>query len=502
MCCFRSDVLLELQSNINNMDTTSLTYKDRREFPVLYKKDAKGVHRFWKVIVTDDTVLKLYGIVDGSPCDNKRVFKANRNQSAHAKAVSSATTDWINSIGKKGYAPESKEGKEMMEKLLKAQTESGGHNINAVSAVTGSQKKKTVKRKKTDTLMVAEVKGGVFIPMKAHTWDLTDIDDLSSVATTVMKYFCDPDPNKKDAFLDKPFYGQPKLDGWRSLFRYQLDAENNPEIVITSNSGKQFPWFKKLRSLYLSWLARARKEMGEGAFWTTMQDGFDGEVYTQVIRGSDNEVLSEEARFSAITSICGLSRGSPHELEDQIQHHVFDLADRSGTLTQDLRFERLDKLFSYQNKEEAAHIIRVKTKTLASVREVPAYLKECQTEGYEGCIVRTKDLVYGGRSRCMRKFKEFIDAEYEVVGCKLDPGVAVEQFVWLCNTTVTDPKSGETVEKTFKAKPMGTKAEKIKMYNRKEEFFGRLLCVKFQEYSADGIPRFPVAKEFREPGDV
>jgi len=152
--------------------------------------------------------------------------------------------------------------------------------------------------------------------------------------------------------------------------------------------------------------------------------------------------------------------------------------------------------------DERRRIVRVDTVQLASMAEVPGYLDRCVEEGYEGCVLRAHGLKYGGRSRAMRKFKRFIDAEYRVTACLLDGGVAPEHFVWECAADVSDPKTGETSEKRFKAKPMGSREQKKEMYKHRGDYIGRLLCVKFQEYSSDGIPRFPIAKDFREPGDV
>lgn len=482
------------------MSADKVTYRERYEFATLYKTDTRGLRRMWRVWVEDDTVRKMYGVVDGKLVENQRVVKANRDQTAYEKAVSTATTDWINSI-KKDYTPNTKEGLEMMNRLLVAQKESGGHNINAVSAVSGSRRKKDVKRTQDDTLMVSEVQGGAFIPMKAHVWELDDTEDLTSVKKTVLKYFCQPDPSVKGGFIDTPFYGQPKLDGWRARVLYQLDSDGEPEIAITSNSGKQYRWFSSLRQVYLAWLNRARAAMGEEVFWDTLRDGLDGEMYTKVIFDDEGKPLTNEEHFSSISSICGILRSEPHKWEDQIQHHVFDLADKKGVLKQPERFARLSELFSYIEDAETKSIVQVETERISSVSEVPEYLEDCVEAGYEGCILRAHELLYGGRSRAMRKFKKFIDAEYMVVGCLLDEGVAPEHFVWECVAVVKDTKTGKSVEKSFKAKPMGTRVQKKKLYEERGECIGKYLCVKFQEYSADGIPRFPIGKGFREPGD-
>ena len=49
----------------------------------------------------------------------------------------------------------------------------------------------------------------------------------------------------------------------------------------------------------------------------------------------------------------------------------------------------------------------------------------------------------------------------------------------------------------FQTKFQGTKQVQADMLTRGESYIGSLLCIKFQEYTPDGIPRFPVGKEIR-----
>ena len=44
--------------------------------------------------------------------------------------------------------------------------------------------------------------------------------------------------------------------------------------------------------------------------------------------------------------------------------------------------------------------------------------------------------------------------------------------------------------------------ERERYYNNYLDYIGQLLTVKFQEYTEDGVPRFPVAKGFREEADI
>jgi len=203
----------------------------------------------------------------------------------------------------------------------------------------------------------------------------------------------------------------------------------------------------------------------------------------------DGSFVPENDRFSTICSICGLSRSQPHELEDQLEFHCFDLVDRSGSLTQVERREHLDKLFL--NGKTPSRVVNVNTKVLENCDSVVKFHDECTNLGYEGIILRTFTLKYkiGKRSGEMRKYKHFIDEEYEVIGCKLDSGVTEENFVWILQTDIGDK---------FNAKPKGTVEERKYMYTNRKKYVGCFLKVKFQEFSGDKkIPRFPIAIEFR-----
>jgi DNA ligase OB-like domain len=52
--------------------------------------------------------------------------------------------------------------------------------------------------------------------------------------------------------------------------------------------------------------------------------------------------------------------------------------------------------------------------------------------------------------------------------------------------------------KLFSVKPRGTFEERRIMFNNASTQIGLFLTVIFQEYSADGIPRFPVGKSVRD----
>ena len=456
---------------------------ERKELPHLFCIDAAGKKRVWKCYVVGNKVFREYGLVSGKKVTSHRAFdikcEGNKNEtSPEEQAWIEANKEWVRRIDK-GYSPseDDQSGIEMVKRLRKEKSKHGGHNINSVAA-SGARSVKKISRKKSETLMVDEVQGGPVIPMKATKWILDNNKDPYSVASKVLKYFSTKTGRGKKAVIKPvPIYGQPKLDGWRA----RVMIQNNPltgkkEISITTNSGKQYPWFKSLREKLLEWLT------SEGMDERYIMDGLDGELFTFK--------FPRKSRFSTIQKVCSISIKKPHELEGDIQFHVFDLIDKSGTVGQKDRFERLSKLFELLPPESSNTIIKVPTKILDSYKEVPQYHEECVGMGYEGAVIRTFTLKYtvGKRSLEMRKFKYMEEDEYKVVGCSLDKGVSKEHFVWIC----------ETAEgKTFSAKPEGSEKEKAEWFENKDALVGRMLTVKYQELTEDGIPRFPIAKAFR-----
>ena len=189
----------------------------------------------------------------------------------------------------------------------------------------------------------------------------------------------------------------------------------------------------------------------------------------------------------------GIARSEPHDLEDQICMYVFDLVDISGKVDQDTRIKKLNDIFNTRGFEKKyPHIKLTDTKLVHSLKEIYDYHDDCTANNYEGVIIRARDLKYekGKRSNKMRKYKHFLDREYVIIGTEKDPGVDDEYFVWVCKDLELD--------KTFKAKPKGTREQRNHWYTNYANYLGQRLTVKFQEYTEDGVPRFPVGVCIRE----
>lgn len=465
-----------------------LEYPDVYYLPILFCIDKTGKERMWKVWTEDATVHRLQGLIQGKKQPYERTYKGKnigkKNETTpEEQAKQEAETMWTKQIDK-GYYPKCKEGKAMLKKVQQATSTTGGHNINAGASIRG--------RKAKTTTQIEDCKCSVvqvpITPMKAEKWELSDPQNPKSVLSKVLKYFKLGD-GLDDPKEDEGVYMQWKLDGWRCVARLQVGPQG-VEVAMTTNNKKQFPWFVHLRTELQVFLStpQARK---------LSLDGLDGEIYAHRMVDENGEGLDDNNRFQAITKMCSLTRKEPHPLESQLCFVVFDLVDLSGKIPQYKRFERLDKIFASCQKK-CPHILKCDTKIGYCIEDIVDYHDNAAQEGYEGVIIRALDMKYSQkRNYSMRKYKNFLDREYEIVGVKKDDGVDDKYFVWICcDPDIIDPSTGEPIE--FSAKPKGCDEDRRYWYSNHIEYLGKYMTVKFQEYTEDGIPRFPIALGIRE----
>jgi DNA ligase-1 len=93
------------------------------------------------------------------------------------------------------------------------------------------------------------------------------------------------------------------------------------------------------------------------------------------------------------------------------------------------------------------------------------------------------------RSADLLKYKEFFDAEYEVVGFKEGEGQEKGCVLWMCRT-----EEG----RTFHCRPRGTRESRMELFQNGGDYVGKKLTVRYQEETDEGLPRFPVGIAFRD----
>lgn len=278
--------------------------------------------------------------------------------------------------------------------------------------------------------------------------------------------------------IEYPVLVSPKLDGIRCLIV-------NGKAVSRS--------FKPIPNHHIrSWLERYG------------MDGWDGEI---IIPGKS---------FNEIQSAVMTEEGEPY-----FEYHVFDwvkegldkpFKDRHS----DVEIYFMGNELAYQRKFKP-----LEQKLIYNPYDLMKYEADCLSSRYEGIMIRSLNGPYKcGRSTIkegyLLKLKRFVDAEAVIIGYKERMHNANEAF--------TD-ELGHTKRSSHKANKVGTnmlgafevrtndgihfdigtgfsEAQRIEYWNKRDELLAKLVKFKYQELSADSVPRFPVFLGFRDERDL
>ncbi len=260
-------------------------------------------------------------------------------------------------------------------------------------------------------------------------------------------------------------YIQRKYDGIRCIAYLK-----NGEVIMESRKGVAFQNFEVLREELKKMFSKL-----PSTFY------FDGELYTNKY---DFEVL------------CGLVRLTEKKVKNedkerinQIEYHIYDYVD-----TNDLNKiykERYEYLEDFLSKNPSPLIKKVPTEKITKLEDIKQKHDQYIQEGYEGIMIRDKNGPYEvqKRSKYLQKYKEFMEEEFKIIGFSEGSGDEKGCVLWNCET-----KDGGL----FTVRPKGTKESRMELYNNGNKYVNKFLTVIFQEYSAEGIPRFPVGKGVRD----
>lgn len=257
--------------------------------------------------------------------------------------------------------------------------------------------------------------------------------------------------------IDFPCYAQAKLNGVRCLAENKINA-----ISLTSRGGKAFNMLSHLQE-HLE-LMILRKET------------IDGELY--------NHNLTFQEIVSAVKREKGVNPNT-----SKIEYHVYDIADP------DMDFDkRIEALYDKIPNVEGVPIKRVSTKWIENMDELNEFHEYNVSQGYEGTMVRNLKggYLFQYRSENLQKIKDFLDAEFEIIGGKEGAGSATGECIFKC---ITFDK------KEFDVRTVGTREVRMEQWNNLLSYIGKFLSVKYQNLSDEGTPIFPVGLEIR-PGTI
>ena len=245
-------------------------------------------------------------------------------------------------------------------------------------------------------------------------------------------------------------FAQPKLDGFRCLAR----REGN-QISLTSREGKPITTMEHV-------VETLKFVMKDG-------DTFDGELYRHGVK------------FEAIASAIKRKQ----ETSESIVYNVYDCV-QPGAFA-----DRIDYVFSKLKKLGSGNsVVAVETNEVAGEAQLMELQQRYIESGLEGAMLRYGASEYeaGKRSYSLLKVKTFKDAEYKVVGVREGRD---QTAVFQCVT-----EAGHK----FDVFAPGTLVEKRQYLRDGEKYIGKTLTVKYQDLTDTEapVPRFPVAKAFRE----
>ena len=197
--------------------------------------------------------------------------------------------------------------------------------------------------------------------------------------------------SKKPIDYKKCVYVQPKLDGVRCLIQYERRIKPREDVVVAySRTGKEWkninhileklkPFFIKHPSIVL-----------------------DGELYNHDFR-DDFESIISMVRKTKPTDIDRLIS------RENVQFHCYDIVNKK------LKYENRKKFIS-QNLPDSYCLKHIFTQLVSSESEAKQVHKKNLANGFEGSIVRLNVPYECKRSHSLRKFKDFQDAEANIVG--------------------------------------------------------------------------------------
>jgi DNA ligase-1 len=282
-------------------------------------------------------------------------------------------------------------------------------------------------------------------PMLAHTYE-----PLSS-------------KNKKNDIVF-PCYVQPKLDGLRCIcYMMPCGNSNDCKVVAQSRTGAYFESVEhicaELRPILLQ---------NPGLI-------LDGELYTT------------ELPFEELAGLIKRKKTSETDMArvQLVKYHIYDVV-VDGDYS-----ERHDRIVQVVDGTKCPHLEVVDTQLIHTVNEFKQAFGEYVAAGYEGIMLRNAHGLYrqNYRSHDLQKYKEFVEAEYPIVGFKEADGRDKGTVVWVCATDEC---------RQFSVRPRGTQEQRRQWFQDGPQHVGKLLTVIYQELSELNVPRFPVGKAIRD----
>lgn len=209
----------------------------------------------------------------------------------------------------------------------------------------------------------------------------------------------------------------------------------------------------------------------------------------------DGELMLPQGEYTFQETVSAIKRWQP-EVSYKLVFYVYDCIIRNG-MDEGCGFIGRSKWYESvlwpqeMDAEGALPVRTVPTMVCTSWREAEKQHGYYIEDGYEGTILRDPDAPYAinQRSDGLLKHKDFIDAEFVITGATEGSGKDAGTVIFQC---MTDN------DRRFLVRPRGTHAARTRMFNEREELIGKMLTVRYQNLTDEGVPRFPVGIAVRD----
>ncbi len=248
---------------------------------------------------------------------------------------------------------------------------------------------------------------------------------------------------------------QPKLRGAR-MQASKIDGE----ILLKSSTGREIMFQNELR-------AELRILFSQHFFSGVKPITLDGELYTPG--------LTQE-------EINGIVNATKNDPGASLIYNIFDTTEE--LLVQKCRFDAIKRLETIINIFDEFKFLKIVPSCFAQKGLWNSYLERFLEEGYEGLIIRHPEGQYvPKRSKDLLKVKPTEEDFYEICGYEEGTGWAKGS---LGAFTVKD-REGSTFN--VGTGSLFTKSLRLFMWEHRETFIGKLLCVKHERIKTNsGLP--------------
>ncbi len=249
--------------------------------------------------------------------------------------------------------------------------------------------------------------------------------------------------------LKFPVLSQPKLDGVRCIIKANGMWTRKGKALISAPH-----IFEDLKTFFKKYPKAI----------------LDGELYCDKLSNDFNKIISLVRQTKPTAEDLAESKSF-------IQLHCYDFPSCKANFTE--RYQALVEL--KLNDELPSSVVLVKTYTITNLKDLERKFDDYMEQGYEGQMIRFDAPYENKRTNSLLKWKEFIEAEYTVLGVVEGKGKM-------------KGKVGKLNFETDKGNPFDSSVngdwEYLAKLLKAKDLIGKPATIRFQRYTPDGKPLF------------